>query len=103
MLFQFAVKLQPSRVSHSRVFVRVSIAQNTKLTSETALKAFVSKFPNLNEFNMSGTKISGVDHTTFEKNNNLFHLKAINTPSSCFGTQLSLKLEAAMKRNMKRF
>ena len=54
---------------------RVSIAHNTELTSATALKAFVANFPNLNELNMSGTKISGVDHTTFDKNNNLFHLK----------------------------
>ena len=54
---------------------RVSIAHNTELTSATALKAFVANFPNLSELIMSGTKISGVDHTTFEKNNNLFHLK----------------------------
>jgi len=82
---------------------RLSLAHNEDLTSATGLKALVSLFPNLNEINISKTGLKNVDHTTFDQNSHLFHLKAIDTPSSCFSTQLAMKLEANMKKNMKRF
>lgn len=82
---------------------RISLANSNDLSDTDTLAELLAFFPNLNELDVSSTGFKNIGVNTISKNNNLFHLKAINSPSSCFGVNLAMKLEANMKKNLKRF
>ena len=81
----------------------MSLANNQEVTDPSKLANLLKKFPNLNELDVSNTKMSGLELSTIANNNNLFHLKALNSPAACLATDVQMKLEMAMRKNMKRF
>ena len=82
---------------------RLSFANNQGVSNPDKLAVLLEKFPNLNELDVSNTKMERIKLATISKNNNLFHLKALNSPAACFETDVQMKLEMAMRKNMKRF